>query len=167
MLNAILFFWTPTVGYLIAIFAVSALPRPAVTLETPDYLLHGLEYGLLTLLVTRLLLSPHVPWFTPSRARSRAAIWLRACLTALLLAVAYGAADEWHQTFVPGRHGSLHDLAADAVGALLACGAAALDYLWLTRCPARAARLLRTRFGRALSYASEWLKAAQNGKDAE
>jgi VanZ family protein len=32
------------------------------------------------------------------------------------LAVAYAASDEWHQTFVRGRHGSPIDVGIDAVG---------------------------------------------------
>lgn len=33
-----------------------------------------------------------------------------------LLGVSYGALDEWHQSFVPGRDPSVGDLVADAVG---------------------------------------------------
>jgi VanZ family protein len=42
---------------------------------------------------------------------------------AFALAVAYAATDEWHQTFVRGRHGSPVDVGIDAVGVLigLAC----------------------------------------------
>ena len=32
----------------------------------------------------------------------------------------YGATDEWHQSFVPGRDADVRDLVADAVGAALA-----------------------------------------------
>jgi len=39
---------------------------------------------------------------------------------AFILTVAYAAADEWHQTFVPGRGGRPRDVAVDAAGALLA-----------------------------------------------
>jgi VanZ family protein len=37
----------------------------------------------------------------------------------VLLGVAYGAADEWHQSFVPGRDPSAGDFLADAAGVLL------------------------------------------------
>lgn len=33
-----------------------------------------------------------------------------------LLAIAYAAIDEYHQTFVPTRHGALSDVAIDALG---------------------------------------------------
>jgi len=41
---------------------------------------------------------------------------------ALALTVGYAISDEWHQTFVPGRHGQWFDVGVDALGALLAMG---------------------------------------------
>ena len=49
--------------------------------------------------------------------------WLatgRRALLALALTVAYAISDEWHQTFVPGRHGQWFDVGVDTLGALLA-----------------------------------------------
>lgn len=43
---------------------------------------------------------------------------------AFTIAVLYGVSDEWHQSFVPGRHASVLDLIADAAGALIAVSAA-------------------------------------------
>lgn len=45
--------------------------------------------------------------------------------TGWALALTIGAAciDEWHQSFVPGRTGSVEDVAVDTFGALLALGA--------------------------------------------
>jgi VanZ family protein len=40
------------------------------------------------------------------------------------LAIAYALSDEYHQTFVPGRHGNLIDVAIDTVGV---AGAIVLD----------------------------------------
>jgi VanZ family protein len=34
--------------------------------------------------------------------------------------ISYGASDEWHQSFVPGRDADLLDLLADTTGGLLA-----------------------------------------------
>ncbi|MDP3069338.1 MAG: VanZ family protein [Opitutaceae bacterium] len=52
----------------------------------------------------------------------------RGALIALLLASAYGASDEWHQSFVPGRNSELADWIADTLGAALAVGL----YTWVT-----------------------------------
>lgn len=40
-------------------------------------------------------------------------------LMAGIFSTLYGAADEWHQTMVPGRYGSITDLLLDALGASL------------------------------------------------
>lgn len=37
-----------------------------------------------------------------------------------LLAVGYGLVDEWHQSWIPGRHASAVDLVTDAMGAAFA-----------------------------------------------
>ena len=77
-----------------------------------DKLLHAGAYGVLSWLAAWAL----------TRGRLRAATW-RALLAAWLISAAYGATDELHQFFVPGRHADLLDLAADALGALAAAGA--------------------------------------------
>jgi VanZ family protein len=53
----------------------------------------------------------------------------RAAAATLLITTAYGASDELHQMFVPGRSPELYDLFADAVGGalgLIACWAWAI-----------------------------------------
>ena len=67
----------------------------------------------------------------------------RSALASVVLAVAYGGVDEWHQSRVPGRVCSAADLLSDAMGAVLAVAvvahlvvrhgraAAALPYLVL------------------------------------
>jgi VanZ family protein len=56
-------------------------------------------------------------------------LWWRALgyghpLPAIAIAVAYAASDEFHQSFVEGRHGSPWDVAIDSAGVALACLAA-------------------------------------------
>ncbi|MBI5771663.1 MAG: VanZ family protein [Verrucomicrobia bacterium] len=67
-----------------------------------DKVVHFLIHGLLATLLCRM----GTGW--------RAAAW------AWLAASAYGASDEWHQYFVPGRSCSLADWIADTTGAALA-----------------------------------------------
>jgi VanZ family protein len=50
-------------------------------------------------------------------------------LWAAFLAVLYGASDELHQAFTPGREMSAYDLLADAVGTGFAAGV----WLWVQR----------------------------------
>jgi VanZ family protein len=53
-----------------------------------------------------------------------AGVTVGALASAWLLAAAFGATDEWHQMYVPGRFPELRDWVADAAGAL--AGAAAV-----------------------------------------
>ena len=48
-------------------------------------------------------------------------------LLAALVAVAYAASDEWHQTFVPHRGGHISDVLIDSLGVVIA-----LAIFWLT-----------------------------------
>jgi VanZ family protein len=80
---------------------------------------HVTEYAVLTLLWARAL------------AGLGAARTLRATLAlAVALSLAYAATDEFHQTFVDGRHGTPVDVLIDAIGMAVA-------YLVLTRVYAR------------------------------
>lgn len=71
-----------------------------------DKLLHLGAYAVLAGLVTGAL------------ASSRLGAAGRAAAVAVLLASAYGATDEWHQSHVPGRDADPWDWAADTLGAL-------------------------------------------------
>lgn len=50
-------------------------------------------------------------------------------VVAVLVAVAYGFVDEWHQSFVPGRTPDIRDIVADTVGATFAV----LAVTWIAR----------------------------------
>jgi VanZ family protein len=100
--------WSAAILWMGAIFALSATPSIATPLE-PVYdftfkkLAHVTEYGILTILLA-----------------SAVEIHIRhkgyALLTTALVAILYAFSDEWHQTFVPGREGTLRDVAIDALG---------------------------------------------------
>jgi VanZ family protein len=87
------------------IFFFSAQPDLSTGLGTWDLILrkaaHMAEYGLL--------------WFLWYRA-----LELRSPWPAVAITLAYAATDEFHQTFVEGRHGTLVDVLIDAAGVAIA-----------------------------------------------
>jgi VanZ family protein len=97
-------------------------PLPELTSRFSDKILHFAAYGTLGALL-RLGLA------TPRRAPRRA------LALAVLLASLYGASDEWHQWFVPGRSCDVRDWVADVLGA---AAGAALAEAFLRRLRARA-----------------------------
>jgi VanZ family protein len=100
-------FWIPVVIYMAAIFYVSSLSDPPVPANS-DKSLHWLAYLGLAVLVVRALVRG-----------LRRRVSLGAAAAAIVITVAYGATDEVHQTFVPGRTGDVYDLMADAAGAVV------------------------------------------------
>jgi VanZ family protein len=103
--------WLPVIGYAGLIFALSSMRGQDLGgggLWRFDKLIHAVEYAVLAGLLVRAL----------TRARPRASAVKLAAL-AWALATLYGASDEWHQSFVPGRSSSGWDLVADGVGAAL------------------------------------------------
>ncbi|MCI0340277.1 MAG: VanZ family protein [Planctomycetales bacterium] len=110
--------WGAAAGYMALIFALSsrtiAVP-PEVLFPHADKLVHVGEYGVLSVLLSVALASSS----PGASARGIAS-------AAALLASLYGASDEWHQSFVPGRVATVGDWIADTVGAALAAAAVAL-----------------------------------------
>ena len=93
--------FAPPLALMALISFLSAQPNLNSGLGTWDLILrkgaHMTEYGLLWFL-----------WWRALRYGSR--------LPAVLIALAYAATDELHQTFVAGRHGSPVDWCIDAAG---------------------------------------------------
>lgn len=81
----------------------STVAAPKIT-EIDDKLAHFAVYGLLATLVCRI-----------------GSGW-RAALCSLIVVSAFGATDEWHQSFVPGREADVGDWIADTLGAAIAVG---------------------------------------------
>jgi len=100
--SAVVSRWLAVVAWAAVIFALSSIPSLSTHLGTWDTILrkcaHMTEYAILAVLIARAAGSSTV---------------------AFGLTVAYAATDEWHQTFVRGRHGSPIDVGIDAVGALI------------------------------------------------
>lgn len=116
------------------LYGISSLPgRPL----PDDPALYGLFYWISPSLQNIL----HVPAFAALAGAWRWALgaWLRAsrarAIGAFAIASAYGVFDEWHQSLVPGRYGSLTDVALDVAGAALGIGVAG----WVIRHAARSA----------------------------
>ena len=106
--------WLPPLALMAVIFFLSAQPSLDSGLGLIDQIgrkvIHLAEYALLCLLWWRAL--------TTSTNRRRAA------LLAFVIASAYAVTDEYHQTFVEGRHGTPVDWLIDSAGAATAA-------LWL------------------------------------
>lgn len=127
--------WWPLLTWMLAIYLVSDQPDiPHVPDGRMDWIikkaLHATAYGILAWLWQSALAKPDAsagrlsaPSSTSPETASPAIIG--GALRQIqwwpwLLTVLYAATDEWHQTFVPGRHGQPYDIGIDALGALLA-----------------------------------------------
>jgi VanZ family protein len=89
-----------------AIYFLSDQPKAGIpSFGIWDWLIkkgsHFLAYGVLAWLAWRVFEAGKRPY-----------------LAAFLLTVLYAASDEFHQTFVPGRHGTVDDVLIDSLGGL-------------------------------------------------
>src|SRR4051794_24631910 len=102
--------WLPAIVLMAVIFALSAQPGLNSGLGAVDHVgrkaVHFAEYALLAFL-----------WWRPLRTRLSPG---RAALGAFLIASAYAATDEYHQSFVEDRSASAVDWAIDSAGAAVA-----------------------------------------------
>ncbi len=94
------------------IFATTVLQGSTVAgaFTNADKLIHVALYGGMAVLVAMAVQRP-----------GRALSW-KGALLAALISTAYGALEEFHQSFVPGRVVSLDDALANLVGAALGSG---------------------------------------------
>ncbi len=107
--------WLPVLAYGALLFFLSGQSRlPEIAEAVSDKVEHAGAYALLAALVLR---ATH-GGLRPLR--------LGPTLIGLAATVAYGASDEIHQAFVPGRDPDVLDFAADAAGACLAAVGLAL-----------------------------------------
>jgi len=103
--------WVPVVVYMAMIFFISALPSAPLPEEVSDKTGHLAAYVVLGVLSVRA-----VGGGLPCRVTVPIA-----CL-ALAIASGYGAFDEGHQWFVPGRSADIVDWYADTAGAAIGLG---------------------------------------------
>jgi VanZ family protein len=114
------FLWASVAVWAAIIFFFSAQPSLSTNLGVWDFILrkmaHMTEYAILFLLLWRALrLHIHAERVAMIAAASAALI--------------YAASDEWHQTFVRGRSGTIRDIGFDLAGIL----GAWLFAAWLSR----------------------------------
>jgi VanZ family protein len=87
--------------------------------SAPAEAFHFGEFAILAALLTfGALVAKPANQGVSRRIRLSGSYAIPAVVAASIVAAFYGATDEWHQTYVTGREGSLGDLAYDAVGAL-------------------------------------------------
>ena len=93
-----------TLIYCSVIFILSSIPGAELSgIQTPDYILHAVEYSVLGLLLC---------WWRAAAGEPAA----RAVIQAIIIGSLYGITDEFHQYFVPGRCTSVSDWFADTAG---------------------------------------------------
>lgn len=124
MTGRVLARWLPALLIMAALGYLSHQPEwPDSATGYPDWLLHGIAYTALG-----------AACYLGTTAGGRGGI--APAVKALAIAVTYGALDEIHQSFVPGRDAALADLLADALGAglgVLAPAFARLQGVWEDR----------------------------------
>ena len=106
-------FWLPPVLWALLIFFSSSRPTVVVSeIYWPDFFIkktgHMVVYGILFFLIYRALKNTTEKSF------------LTIAFTALIFTFLYAASDEYHQTFILGRTGTLRDIIIDSFGAGLA-----------------------------------------------
>ena len=95
---------------MIAIFTLSGISNadlPNLTFHIWDKFLHFIAFGVLGILIYRSF--AHASWELISK---------NATILSILLSIIYGASDEFHQYYVPGRFASFSDWIADTIGAI-------------------------------------------------
>jgi len=111
----------PLILYAALIFGVSSIPKlptPDIGITFIDKIAHFLEYAVFIILALRAFVQPPI-----------AAKGYRLYLIGMLAALVYAVADEYHQSYVPGRTADWYDVVADSLG--IWCGA--MGYMLMGR----------------------------------
>jgi VanZ family protein len=113
------FLWGPVVLQMAVIFAASSIPNLGPPPVLSDKSGHAIGYGILGAVLLRAF----------AGGRMKGVTWGRAA-AAVILATLYGASDEFHQSFVPGRSPDRFDVLADCTGAAIAVVAGGVLRAW-------------------------------------
>ena len=97
-----------TISYMLLITFLSHIPQDDLPKSGPDgtdYLFHFVEYSILGFLLFRSITYDELLIFHPFYG-------------SLLIGISFAILDEFHQSFVPGRHMSSIDMIFDSLGIL-------------------------------------------------
>ena len=105
--------WGPAIALMVTIFILSSQQRVAVSeVYTVNFIvfksLHVIEYATLFFLIFR-------GYYRTMSHKNMSKIFTYAVVTTLL----YAMSDEFHQTFIPTRTGTVRDIFIDSIGILL------------------------------------------------
>ena len=109
--------WAPPIIWSLAILFLTSIPNPQIAApKNSDKVLHFAVYAVLGILT------------------SRAAMLQRRQVATALAIIAgisvFGAIDEWHQYFIPGRFPAVEDWVADSLGGVAGTGLVMLGGFW-------------------------------------
>lgn len=107
--------WAPPAVWAALILLLTSIPGadlPRLDVHLADKMVHSLMYAVFAWLSVRAMLRTGQPW------------WI--ALLVLVGVSLFGAVDEWHQQFIPGRSMELLDWIADTLGAAVGAGAATI-----------------------------------------
>ncbi len=105
------YYHLPVILFAGLIFAVSSIPNlqaPRIRLLTLDKVAHFIEYAVFSYLT-----------FRSFSNLGKSVSLIRAMLLSAMFLCVFAALDEYHQSFVRGRHSDVSDLLTDVAGAFL------------------------------------------------
>ncbi len=106
--------WLPVILWCALIFYLSGIPYLRITQASWDLIARKIAHVGVFAILARLLARAFMESTTWS--------WKRIFVFSLVFTILYACTDEFHQTFVPGRVGCVHDVMIDTVGGLAALG---------------------------------------------
>ena len=123
--RVITLYYLPPLLWAGIIFYFSSLPDLKSTL--PGFfdlvlrkIAHMVEFGILAILLLRMFLLKKGKEMSLGRNVAKQTLFLKEIfLTIFILSILYACSDEFHQSFMVGRQGSLWDVLIDAIGIIL------------------------------------------------
>jgi VanZ family protein len=128
LIRSRVFWWMLLACWAGTVFLLSAMPNvnlPQVSIPNFDKVEHTLCFCVGAMILTAALGATFPGW-----------PWRRRILLAVVAVSLFGCADEWHQTFTPGRSGNdFYDWLSDTIGALIGALSAYRIHLYAGNLP--------------------------------